>query len=92
MEKFNKVQKQLTEDLRQQLDSKYSQEMEELYGNEQMQTNEEIQGIAKPTTRALRKEGHEVSVRREPLICWRCGEMGHKKKDCVKRLFCINCG
>ena len=92
MEEFDKVQKQLTEDLRQQLDSKYSQEMEELYGNEQMQTNEEIRGIAKPTTRALRKEGHEASAPREPLICWRCGEMGHKKKDWVKPLFCINCG
>ena len=42
MKEFDKVQKQLTEDLRQQLDSKYSQEMEKLYGNEQMQTNEEI--------------------------------------------------
>ena len=41
-EEFDKVQKQLTEDLRWQLDSKYSQETEELYGNEQMQTNEEI--------------------------------------------------
>ena len=66
--------------------------MEELYGNEQMQTNKEIRGIAKPTTRALRKEGHEASAPREPLICWRCSEMGHKKKDCVKLLFCINCG
>ena len=92
MEEFDKVQKQLTEDLRQQLDSKYSQEKEELYRNEQMQTNEEIQGIAEPTTRALRKEGHEASATREPLICWRCGEMGHKKKDCVKLLICINCG
>ena len=36
MEEFDKVQKQLTKDLRQQLDSKYSQETEELYGNEQM--------------------------------------------------------
>ena len=35
MEEFDKVQKQFTEDLRQQLDSKYGQEMEELYGNEQ---------------------------------------------------------
>ena len=42
MEEFDKVQKQLTEDLRQQLDSKYSQETQELYRNEQMQTNEEI--------------------------------------------------
>ena len=80
MEGFDKVQKQLTEDLRQQLDSKYSQEMEELYGNEQMQTNEEIRGIAEPITRALRKEGHEVPAPREPLICWRCGETGHKKR------------
>ena len=36
MDKFDKVQKQLTEDLRQQLDSKYGQETEELYRNEQM--------------------------------------------------------
>ena len=92
MEEFDKVQKQLTEDLRLQLDSKYSQEMEELYKNEQIQTNEEIQDIAEPTTRALRKEGHEASAPKEPLICWRCGETGHKKKDCVKLLFCINCG
>ena len=42
MEEFDKVPKQLTEDLRQQLDSKYSQETEELYRNEQNQTNEEI--------------------------------------------------
>ena len=42
MEEFDKVQNQLIEDLRQQLDSKYSQEMEELYRNEQRQTNEEI--------------------------------------------------
>ena len=69
MEEFDKVQKQLIEDLRQQLDSKYSQEMEELYRNEQRQTNEEIQGIVEPTTRALRKEGQEASAPREPLIC-----------------------
>ena len=60
--------------------------------NEQMETNEEIQGIAEPITRALRKEGHEVPTPREPLTCWKCGEMGHKKKDCVKLLFCVNCG
>ena len=42
MEEFDKVQKQLTEDLKQQLDRKYGQETEELYRNEQMQTNEEI--------------------------------------------------
>ena len=92
MEEFDKVQKQLTEDLRQQLDSKYGQEMEEIYRNEQMQTNEERQGIAESITRALRKEGHEVSTPREPLTCWKCGETGHKKKDCVKLLFCVNCG
>ena len=92
MEEFDKIQKQLTEDLRQQLDSKYGQETEELYRNEQMQTNEEIQGIAEPITRALRKEGHEVPTPREPLTCWKCGEMGHKKKNCVKILFCVICG
>ena len=42
MEKFDKVQKQLTEDLKQQPDSKYGQEMEKLYRNEEMQTNERI--------------------------------------------------
>ena len=42
MEEFDKVQKQLTEDLRQQLDSKYSKEIEELYRNDQMKTNEEL--------------------------------------------------
>ena len=42
MEEFDKVQKQLTEDLRQQLESRYGHETEELCRNEQMQTNEEI--------------------------------------------------
>ena len=92
MEEFDKLQKQLTEHFRWQLDSKYSQEMEELYGDEQMQTNEEIPSITKPTTRVLRKEGHGASAPREPLICWRCSEMAQKKKDCVKPLFSINCG
>ena len=91
MEEFDKVQKQLTEDLRQQLDSKYGQETEELYRNEQMQTNEEIQGTAELINRALRKEGQDVPTPREPLTCWKCGEMAHKKKDCVKLLFCVNC-
>ena len=57
MKEFDKVQKQLTEDLKQQLDSKYGQETEKLYRNEQMQTNEGIQCIAEPITRVLRKEG-----------------------------------
>ena len=92
MEEFDKVQKQLTEDLKWQLASKYSQEMEELYRNEQMQTNEEVRCIAEPITRALRREGHEVPTPREPLTCWKCGEIGHKKRDCVKLLFCVNCG
>ena len=45
MEEFDKVQKQLTEDLRQQLESKYSedlrQQLESKYNN-QIQTNEEL--------------------------------------------------
>ena len=92
IKEFDKIQKQLAEDLRQQLDSKYNQEMEKLYGNEREQLNEGIRGIVEPTTRAWRKEGQEAPTPREPLICWRCNEMGHKKKDCVKLLFCINCG
>ena len=92
MDEFDKVQKQLTEDLKQQLDSKYRQEMEKLFRNEQMQTNKEIRCVAKPMTRVLRKESQEVPTPREPLTCWKCDEMGHKKKDCVKLLFCVNCG
>ena len=92
MDEFDKVQKQLTEDLKLQLDSKYGQEMEKLYGNEQMQTNEEIRCIAEPITRVLRKEGEEVPTPRELLTCWKCGETGHKKKNYVKLLFCVNFG
>ena len=51
MDEFDKVLNQLTEDLKQQLDSKYGQEMEKLYRNEQMQTNEEIRCTAEPITR-----------------------------------------
>ena len=80
MEEFDKVQKHLTEDLRQQLDRRYVQEMKELYRNKQMQTNEEIQGIAELITRALRREGHEVPAPKEPPTCWKCSETGHKKR------------
>ena len=80
MKEFDKVQKQLTEDLKRQLASKYAQEMEELYRNEQMQTNKEVRCTAELITRALRREGHEVPTPREPLTCWKCGETGHKKR------------
>ena len=51
IDEFDKVQNQLTEDLKQQLESKYGQEMEKLYRNEQMQTNEEIRCTAEPIAR-----------------------------------------
>ena len=40
----------------------------------------------------IEKEGYEKSAPPELLICWRCGEVGHKKKDCTATLFCTNCG
>ena len=41
--------------------------------------------------RATRKESHETSAQPEPTVCWKCGEAGHKKKDCMAILFCTNC-
>ena len=89
MDEFDKVQKQLIEDLKQQLDIKYSQEMEKLYRNEQMQINEEILCTAELITRVLRKESQEVPIPREPLTCLKCSEKGHKEKGlCETTILC----
>ena len=40
----------------------------------------------------LRENNNEVRVPAEQVTCWRCGESGHRKKECWKILFCTNCG
>ena len=53
---------------------------------------EETQKSFELSARNTRKEAQETSTLPELLICWRCGKVGHKKKECTAILFCTNCG
>ena len=52
---------------------------------------EEIQKSFQLSPRTLRKESHMTPAQPESTVCWKCGEAGHKKKDCMAILFCTNC-
>ena len=91
-EEFEKIQKQLSEDLKQQMGHNYQQKIQEIHRRSKMKQTMETYRVLEPLQRNLRKEGYEVSAPTEQLLCWRCGEAGHRKKDCLKTLFCTNCG
>ena len=91
-EEFKKIQKQLSEDLKQQMEHNYQQKIQEIHRRSKMKQPTETYRVLEPLQRSLRKEGYEVSAPTEQLLCWRCGEAGHRKKDCLKTLFCTNCG
>ena len=92
VEEFKKIQKQLSEDLKQQMEHNYQQKIQEMHMRSKMKQTTETYRLLEPLQRNLRKEGYEVSAPTEQLLCWRCGKAGHRKKDCLKTLFCTNCG
>ena len=91
-EEFKKIQKQLSEDLKQQMEHSYQQKIWEIHRRSKMRQPTETYRVLEPLQRNLGKEGYEVLPPTEQLLCWRCGEAGHRKKDCLKTLFCTNCG
>ena len=91
-EEFEKIQKQLSEDLKQQMGHNYQQQIQEIHRRSKMKQTTETYRILELLQGNLRKEGYEVSAPTEQLLCWRCGETGHRKKDCLKTLFYTNCG
>ena len=91
-EEFEKMQKQLSEDLKQQMECNYQQKIQEMHRRGRTKQTTETYRIPEPPQGNSRKEGYEASAPTEQLLCWRCGEAGHRKKDCMKTLFCTNCG
>ena len=92
MEEFEKMQKQLSEDLKQQMELNYQQKIQEIHRGVRTKQTTEIYRVPEPPQRNLRKEGYEASAPMDQLLCWRCGQAGHRKKDCMKTLVCTNCG
>ena len=91
-EEFEKIQKQLSEDLKQQMECNYQQKIQEIHRRSKMKQTTEIYRVLEPPQRNSRREGYEAPAPMEQLLCWRCGEAGHRKKACLKTLFCTNCG
>ena len=92
MKEFEKLQKQLSEDLKQQMELKYQQKIQDIHWGVRTKQTTEIYRVLEPQQRNLRKEGYEASAPMDQLLCLRCGEAGHRKKDCIKTLFHTNCG
>ena len=92
VEEFEKTQKQLSEDLKQQMEHSYQQKIQEIHWRGRTKQTTETYGIPEPQQGNSRKEGYEASAPTKQLLCWRCGEAGHRKKHCMKILFCTNCG
>ena len=70
----------------------YQKRFQEMQKSTRRNQIEEIQKSFELSARNSGKEAQETSTLPELLICWRCGEMGHKKKEYTAILFCTNCG
>ena len=92
VEEFEKIQKQLSEDLKQQMEHNYQQKIQEINRRSRMKQPMETYRVLELLQRNLRKEGYEVSPPTEQLLCWKCSKAGHRKKDCLKTLFCSKNG
>ena len=69
----------------------YQKKFQEMQKSTRRNQIEEIQKRFKLSAGNPRKEAQETTTCPELLICWRCGEVGHKKKECTAILFCTNC-
>ena len=69
VEEFEKIQKQLSEDLKQQMEHNYQQKIQEIHRRSKMKQPTETYRVLKLLQRNLRKEGYEVSAPTEQLLC-----------------------
>ena len=69
----------------------YQQIIQEIQQSIQKSQVEGVQPNFEPPVKNQRREDLKCQVPLELLICLRCGEVGHKKKDCMKIVFCTNC-
>ena len=88
---FERLQNQLSEDLRRQVEFKYQRRFQEIQLNTQRNPIEKAKRSFQPSLRDTGKEGHGVLAQSKLLTCWKCDEVGHKKKECTAILFCTNC-
>ena len=84
---FDRLQNQLSEDLRQQAELSYQKKFQEMQQSTRRNQIEEIQKSFKLSAGNPRKEAQETTTCPELQICWRCGEAGHKKKECIAICF-----
>ena len=88
---FERLQGQLSEDLRRQVVSEYQRRFQEIKLNTREGLIEEIQKSFQLSPRTTRKESHMTAAQPESTVCWKCGQASHKKKDCMTILFCTSC-
>ena len=79
-EEFEKMQEQLSEDLKQQMELNYQQKIQEIHQGVRTKQTIEIYRVPEPPQRNPRNEDYEASAPMDQLLCWRCGEAGHRKK------------
>ena len=65
VEEFKKIQKQLSEDFKQQMEHSYQQKIQEIHRRSKMRQPMETYRVLEPLQRNLGKEGYEVSPPRE---------------------------
>ena len=80
VEEFKKIQKQLSEDLKQQMEHNYQQKIQEIHQRCRTKQTTETYRMPEPPQGNLRKEGYEASAPTEQLPCWRCGKAGYRKR------------
>ena len=88
---MGKIQQKLSEDLRHKMEMDHQKKLQGIQEETRRDPVEETWKNLNQLSRNIRKEGYETSAPPGLLICWRCGEVGHKKKDCTATLFCTNC-
>ena len=89
-EEFEDMQKKLSEELQEQMEDSYQQKIEEAHRrSKQIRENYRT---AEWSQIRLQENNNETKIQSEQMTCWRCGEIGHRKKECWKTLFCIHCG
>ena len=84
------MQSQLSTELRQQVELNYQRKFQEIQQHTSRGQAKEIPKTIETQVENTRKDGYEASAPPELLICWRCSEIGHKKKNCTAILLCTN--